>query len=89
MKYTRFIKSSFWIALLACTSNVFTACEDDITISSENNSFGNIEGNFGYVKSAAGAKALTAIAINGDKHGTGHLYFELNKATNKDITVTF
>ena len=88
MKYTRFIKSSFWIALLACTSNVFTACEDDITISSENNSFGNIEGNFGYVKSAAGAKALTAIAINGDKHGTGHLYFELNKATNKDITVT-
>ena len=89
MKYTRFIKSSFWIALLACTSNVFTACEDDITRSSENNSFGNIEGNFGYVKSAAGAKALTAIAINGDKHGTGHLYFELNKATNKDITVTF
>ncbi|CDC51696.1 BT_3987 domain-containing protein [Bacteroides finegoldii] len=89
MKYTRFIKSSFWIALLACTSNVFTACEDDITISSENNSFGNIEGNFGYVKSAAGAKALTAIAINSDKHGTGHLYFELNKATNKDITVTF
>lgn len=89
MKYTRFIKSSFWIALLACTSNVFTACEDDITISSENNSFGNIEGNFGYVKSAAGAKVLTAIAINGDKHGTGHLYFELNKATNKDITVTF
>lgn len=89
MKYTRFIKSSFWIALLTCTSNVFTACEDDITISSENNSFGNIEGNFGYVKSAAGAKALTAIAINGDKHGTGHLYFELNKATNKDITVTF
>lgn len=89
MKYTRFIKSSFWIALLACTSNVFTACEDDITISSENNSFGNIEGNFGYVKSAAGAKALTAIAINGDKHGTGHLYFELNKAINKDITVTF
>ena len=89
MKDTRFIKSSFWIALLACTSNVFTACEDDITISSENNSFGNIEGNFGYVKSAAGAKALTAIAINGDKHGTGHLYFELNKATNKDITVTF
>ena len=89
MNYTRFIKSSFWIALLACTSNVFTACEDDITISSENNSFGNIEGNFGYVKSAAGAKALTAIAINGDKHGTGHLYFELNKATNKDITVTF
>ena len=89
MKYTRFIKSSFWIALRACTSNVFTACEDDITISSENNSFGNIEGNFGYVKSAAGAKALTAIAINGDKHGTGHLYFELNKATNKDITVTF
>ncbi len=89
MKYTRFIKSSFWIALLACTSNVFTACEDDITISSENNSFGNIEGNFGYVKSAAGAKALTAIAINGDKYGTGHLYFELNKATNKDITVTF
>lgn len=89
MKYTRFIKSSFWIALLACTSKVFTACEDDITISSENNSFGNIEGNFGYVKSAAGAKALTAIAINGDKHGTGHLYFELNKATNKDITVTF
>ena len=89
MKYTRFIKSSFWIALLACTSNVFTACQDDITISSENNSFGNIEGNFGYVKSAAGAKALTAIAINGDKHGTGHLYFELNKATNKDITVTF
>ena len=89
MKYTRFIKSSFWIALLACTSNVFTACEDDITISSENNSYGNIEGNFGYVKSAAGAKALTAIAINGDKHGTGHLYFELNKATNKDITVTF
>ena len=89
MKYTRFIKSSFWIALLACTSNVFTACEDDITISSENNSFGNIEGNFGYVKSAAGAKALTAIAINSDKHGTGHFYFELNKATNKDITVTF
>ena len=89
MKYTRFIKSSFWIAILACTSNLFIACEDDITISSENKSFGNIEGNFGYVKSAAGAKALTSITINGDKHGTGHLYFELNKAANKDITVTF
>ena len=64
MKYTRFIKSSFWIAILACTSNLFIACEDDITISSENKSFGNIEGNFGYVKSAAGAKALTSIVVS-------------------------
>ncbi|MFP5089841.1 DUF1735 domain-containing protein [Bacteroides xylanisolvens] len=90
MKYINFFRPTLAIAVFVCLCNIFAGCEDDITILPGNrNSFENIEGIFGSVRSAAGAKELTPITITGDKHGTGHVYFELSKAANKDITVTF
>lgn len=90
MKHIDILKSSILTVTFACLSAMFAACQDDITIPfGSQNAFDNVEGTFGSVRSAAGAKALTTININGDKAGTGHLYFELSKAADKDITVTF
>ena len=90
MKYINFFRIFPAIVVFACLSNTLAGCEDDITILSGNKkNFENIEGIFGSVRSAAGAKELTPITITGNKNGTGHLYFELSKTTDKDVTVTF
>lgn len=44
---------------------------------------------FGEVKSAAGAKMLTPIALRGDKKATGHLFFELSEPAEQEVAVTF
>lgn len=49
----------------------------------------NPEKVFGAVKSAAGAKMLTPIALRGEQAGKGHLFFELDEAATKETTVTF
>lgn len=90
MNYINLIKSGFLAMTLACMATAFTGCKDDITIDTADSSkLNTVDGVFGYVKSAAGARELTPISIFGNNDGTGHLYFELSKAAEKDITVTF
>lgn len=90
MKHIDIFRLSALTVAFACLCTMFTACQDDIIITSENqNPFYNTEGTFGFVRSAAGAKISTTINVGEDKSGTGHLYFELSKAADKDITVTF
>lgn len=90
MRYINILKSSILTVAFACSSVVYTGCQDDIMLSSQKtNIFDGVEGTFGNVRSAAGARELTVISVNGDKAGIGHLYFELTKAADKDITVTF
>lgn len=66
-----------------------TGCEDDLTISGSTDKLETVDGVYGYVRSAAGARELTPITLFGDKAGTGHLFFELTKAAEQDVTVTF
>lgn len=90
MKYTNHIKSGLLAMTFACIGSVFTGCEDDIAINAaDSGKLETVEGMYGYVKSAAGARELTPISLFGDKTGTGHLYFELSKAAAQDVAVTF
>ncbi|WP_294592167.1 DUF1735 domain-containing protein [uncultured Bacteroides sp.] len=90
MKYMNHIKSGLLAMTFVCVGSVFTGCEDDITINAADSSkLETVDGMYGYVKSAAGARELTPISIFGDKAGAGHLYFELSKAAAQDVTVTF
>lgn len=90
MKYMNHIKSGLLAMTFACIGTVLTGCEEDITIDNADSSkLETVDGMYGYVKSAAGARELTPISIFGDKAGAGHLYFELSKAAAQDVTVTF
>lgn len=44
---------------------------------------------FGAVKSAAGAKMLTPIALRGERKASGHLFFELAEPAGQEVAVTF
>lgn len=90
MKYKNYIRISLLAIAFGTITSVFTACEDDIVIPNKDNSkLETVDGVYGMVKSLAGARELTAISVFGDKTATGHVYFELAKAADKDVTVTF
>lgn len=90
MKYMNHIKSGLLAMTFACVGSVFTGCEDDITINAaDSGKLETVDGMYGYVRSAAGARELTPISLFGDKAGAGHLYFELSKAATQDVTVNF
>lgn len=88
MKHNYKIRFAAWALLLF--GAMFMACEDDLTLSTGNAGiFDTVDGTYGSVRSAAGAKQLTAIAIRDNKAGAGHLYFELSKNAEADVQVTF
>lgn len=90
MKYINPIKSSLLAVAFACAGICFTGCEDDVVINTGDlGKLETVDGMYGYVKSAAGARQLTPITVFGDKATAGHLYFELSKAAEQDVTVTF
>lgn len=90
MKYMNHVKSGLLAMAFACAGICFTGCEDDVVINTGNSDkLDTVDGVYGYVKSAAGARELTPISVFGDKVATGHLYFELSKAAEQDVTVTF
>lgn len=90
MKYINHIKSGLLAMAFACAGICFTGCEDDVVINTGDlGKLDNVDGMYGFVKSAAGARNLTPIAVFGDNAATGHLYFELSKAAEQDVTVTF
>lgn len=90
MKYINPIKSSLLAMAFACAGICFTGCEDDVTINSGDlGKLETVDGMYGYVKSAAGARQLTPISVFGNEASAGHLYFELSKAAEQDVTVTF
>ncbi|MCD8184235.1 MAG: hypothetical protein LUE99_15450 [Bacteroides sp.] len=70
MKYVNHIKSGLLAMTFACVGSVFTGCEDDITINaSDPGKLETVDGMYGYVRSAAGARELTPITLFGDKAG--------------------
>lgn len=74
----------------ACAGIGFTGCEDDVVINTGNSDrLETVDGVYGSVKSAAGARELTPISVFGDKAAAGHVYFELSKSADQDVTVTF
>lgn len=90
MKYKNYIRIGLLAIAFGTVTSVFTACEDDIVIPNKDNSkLETVDGVYGMVKSLAGARELTPISVFGDKTATGHVYFELAKAADKDVTVTF
>lgn len=90
MKYKNYIRMGLLAMTFGTVTSVFTACEDDIVISNKDNGkLETVDGVYGMVKSLAGARELTAISVFGDKAASGHVYFELTKAADKDVTVTF
>ena len=90
MKYKNYLKIGLLAMAFGAFTSVFTACEDDIVIANEDNGkLETVEGVYGMVKSMAGARELTAISVFGDKPASGHVYFELSKVADKDVTVTF
>lgn len=90
MKYKNYIRIGLLAITFGTVTSVFTACEDDIVIPNKDNSkLETVDGVYGMVKSLAGARELTPISVFGDKAAAGHVYFELTKAADKDVTVTF
>ena len=90
MKYKNYLRMGLLAMAFGTVTSVFTACEDDIVISNKDNGkLETVDGVYGMVKSLAGARELTAISVFGDKAASGHVYFELTKAADKDVTVTF
>lgn len=90
MKYKNYIRIGLLAITFGTVTSVFTACEDDIVIPNKDNSkLETVDGVYGMVKSLAGAREFTPISVFGDKTAAGHVYFELTKAADKDVTVTF
>lgn len=91
MKHLFNIRLALMAVALAFAGATFTACEDDIEITngSSNNPWGELDGTFGSVRSAAGAKMGTTLTLKNNKDATGHVYFELSKASEQDTKVTF
>lgn len=90
MKYKNYIRIGLLAIAFGTVTSVFTACEDDVVIPNKDNSkLETVDGVYGMVKSLAGARELTPISVFGDQAATGHVYFELTKAADKDVTVTF
>lgn len=90
MKYIDLIKSSWLAAAFVCVGAAMTGCEDEIVVNVPNTDhLETVDGVYGFVRSAAGARELTPITVFGNNAGTGHLYFELSKAATSDVTVNF
>lgn len=90
MKYINHVKSGLLAMAFACAGMCFTGCEDDVIIKTGDlGKLETVDGMYGYVKSAAGARQLTPISVFGNEASAGHLYFELSKAAEQDVTVTF
>lgn len=76
--------------VLAFAGTTFTACEDDIEITNgTTNPWENVDGQFGAVRSAAGAKMGATLTTKNGEAATGHVYFELSKVAEQDTKVTF
>lgn len=90
MKHLFNIRLALTAVALAFAGATFTACEEDIEITNNTtNPWGELDGIFGGVRSAAGAKMGTTLTLKNGKDATGHVYFELSKAAEQDTKVTF
>lgn len=90
MKHLFNIRLASMAVALAFAGATFTACEDDIEITnSTSNPWGELDGTFGSVRSAAGAKMGTTLTLRNNEDATGYVYFELSKVSDQDTKVTF
>lgn len=91
MKHLFNIRLALMAVALAFAGATFTACEDDIEITNGSSTipWGELDGTFGSVRSAAGAKMGTTLTLKNNSGATGHVYFELSKVSEQNTTVTF
>lgn len=91
MKHLFNIRLALMAVALAFAGATFTACEDDIEITngSSTNPWGELDGTFGSVRSAAGAKMGTTLTLKNNSGATGYVYFELSKVSEQNTKVTF
>lgn len=91
MKHLLNIRLALMAVALAFAGSTFTACEDDIEITngSSTNPWGELDGTFGSVRSAAGAKMGTTLTLKNNSGATGYVYFELSKVSEQNTKVTF
>lgn len=91
MKHLFNIRLALMAVALAFAGATFTACEDDIEITngSSTNPWGELDGTFGSVRSAAGAKMGTTLTLKNNTDATGHVYFELSKSSDQETQVSF
>lgn len=90
MKHLFNIRLALMAVVLALAGTTFTACEDDIEITNNvTNPWGELDGRFGSVRSAAGAKLGTTLTLKNEADATGYVYFELSKVSEQDTKVTF
>lgn len=91
MKHLLNIRLALMAVALAFAGATFTACEDDIEITngSSTNPWGELDGTFGSVRSAAGAKMGTTLTLKNNSGATGYVYFELSKVSEQNTKVTF
>lgn len=91
MKHLFNIRLASMAVALAFAGATFTACEDDIEITngSSTNPWGELDGTFGSVRSAAGAKMGTTLTLKNNTDATGHVYFELSKSSDQETQVSF
>lgn len=78
-------------SLLICLSAVFfylfAGCSNEAKMQQKQTTDNPCEV-FGAVKSAAGARMLTPIALRGEQAATGHLFFEMASPVDEDVAVT-
>ncbi|MCD8207360.1 MAG: DUF1735 domain-containing protein [Bacteroidales bacterium] len=76
-------------SLLAC-GFLFTSCEDELDLNVGDDSYlDTVDGSYGYVRSAAGARQGTTIVTKNNVSTAGHVYFELSKTASSSVQVTF
>ena len=81
-------KKIFTLALAAAFMGLWS-CEDDVVIKTgDTGILETVEGDYGGVKSEAGAAQLATLTVFGQEAATGHLFFELARPAEQDITVT-
>ena len=83
------MRKQIYMMALATALLGLWGCEDDVVINTgDTGMLETVEGTFGSVKSEAGALQLATLSIFGNEAATGHLYFELARPAEQDVTVT-
>ncbi len=82
--------STLWaLALIACSLTA-VSCEDSLTVDAGSDGiFETVDGTWGSVRSAAGAAQLAKLVIKNDVEATGHVFLDLSRTADRDVSVTF
>lgn len=68
---------------------ILSSCSEEIDVNGSGNDYSTINGNYGFVRNAAGASPLQNINIYGTTPASAQVYYELAKSKATETTVTF